>query len=88
MDIWITSVEWESPSEKLPSFSAENWLKIEASCEEVIADVIAEAYQSYPDNFSYRLYEPGSTVPSYINKAISKGGIWNVIKAIKQAEGR
>lgn len=74
MNIWITSVEWENPSEKLPSFSAENWLKIEVHCEEAIADVLAEVYQSYPANFSYRLYEPGSTVPFF-----SKSDIWKII---------
>ena len=70
MDIWITSVEWENPSEKLPSFSADNWLKIEVHCEEPIPDVLAEVYQSYPADFTCRLYEPGSTVPAHFKDAL------------------
>ena len=83
MKVWITRVEWGEPDEGLPRFSAEEWLQFElkgpVSEDDDYAHMIyaslAEAYGRYPDYVSWRLYEPGSTVPQWVNDYLASGDL-------------
>lgn len=66
MNVWITSIEWETPSEDLPMCSASKFLKLEVKSEEVIGDVLADIYKSIPREWCYRLYEPDTKKPFYM----------------------
>ena len=63
MFVWITSIEWENPSENLPRCSADDFLKLEVKSEEVIGDALADIYHDIPREWYYRLYEPNSKRP-------------------------
>ncbi len=73
MDVWITGIEWSTQGVGLPQPNVDAPLKLAvrdgAQAEPcLIGDALADMYQAYPKSWDYRLYEPGSTVPDWINK--------------------
>ena len=77
MDVWITGIEWSIQGAGLPQPNVDNPLKLAvrdgAQAEPcLIGDALADMYQAYPKSWDYRLYEPGSTVPDWINKLTDK----------------